>query len=89
MIETKPKSTRGRTKGSYSFIVLPLKDVVKQLTGVDIASPIQATFSVKWVEAVGIQTSAIAKNSLETAKQTTVATAEGEPIAPLSPEIEL
>lgn len=67
--ETQIKRGRGRTKGSYSFITVS-GDVISRFPNVVV--------SRKWAEAVGIGNDVVAKNSLETLKQTTIATAEAE-----------
>ena len=82
MSESKVKSGRGRTLGSYSFVTVPLKELCSQL-----GENTNVIVSRKWVEAIGLQTNAVAKNSLETIKQTSVASSDA--VAPLAATIEL
>lgn len=75
--EIKIKKGRGRTLGSFSFLTL---------TGETLSKFPNVVVSRKWAEAVGIGGGAVAKNSLETLKQTTITTAEAE--TPLQVTIE-
>lgn len=58
---------RGRTKGSFSFTTMPLKELVAQL-GADA----NVVLSRKWVEGIGLKNAGEAKNSIQTLKQTVV-----------------
>jgi hypothetical protein len=67
MSESKVKSGRGRTVGSYSFVTMKLGDLCNQLN-----PNTNIVLSRKWVEAIGLTATVAAKNSLETMKQTAV-----------------
>ena len=67
-IPAKPKSGRGRTVGSFSFVTMKLGDLCDQLN-----PNTNIIVSRKWVEAIGLTANLTAKNSLDTLKQTAVA----------------
>jgi hypothetical protein len=81
MNEPKVKFGRGRTKGSFSFTTMKLSDLCAQLN-----PNTNVVVSRKWVEAIGLTTDAVAKNSLETLKQTNV---PAETSIPIAVEVEL
>jgi hypothetical protein len=83
MSETIVKSKRGRKAGSYSFTTMKLGDLCAQLN-----PNINIVLSRKWVEAVGLTSDSIAKNSIETMKQTSVPSVTA-PSEPLQVEVEL
>lgn len=83
MSETIVKSKRGRTKGSFSFTTMKLGDLCSQLN-----PNTNIVLSRKWVEAIGLTTDDIAKNSIETLKQTNIPAASA-PSEPLQVEVEL
>lgn len=62
---------RGRTKGSYSFTTMTLKDLQAQL-GADA----NVVLSRKWVESIGLKNAGEAKSSILTLKQVVVTSSE-------------
>lgn len=71
-MNTSSKSNgRGRTKGSFSFTTMTLKDLQAQL-GADA----NVVLSRKWVESIGLKNAGEAKNSILTLKQTVVPASE-------------
>ena len=58
---------RGRTKGSFSFVTISLKELQSQ-----VGSDTNIVLSRKWAESIGLKNAGEAKNSTQTLKQTVI-----------------